>query len=101
MFYEFPSHCIPPTVIPKTGPLFIASRSPSFSFMSLALIVWRIWIVERENKRYALREDRPKSGLQSAMRNIFESGMIYTICSILQLSALPMAVPGTIPPAHW
>ncbi|KAJ7611731.1 hypothetical protein FB45DRAFT_315522 [Roridomyces roridus] len=54
---------------------------------STSLIVWRIWVVERQNRRYGLREDRQTSGLQRAMRNIVESGMIYTTCSILQLAA--------------
>lgn len=60
---------------------------------SRALIVWRIWTVESENKRFRAPRDRdpaydqPQSPLSRAMRNIIESGMIYTAATILLFAA--------------
>ncbi|KAJ6530076.1 hypothetical protein DFH09DRAFT_152375 [Mycena vulgaris] len=51
------------------------------------LIVWRIWRVERENRRfrapYDQAYDRPQSILGRTMRNIIESGMLYTASTVL------------------
>jgi hypothetical protein len=64
----------------------------------LGLIIIRIWMVERQNKKFRAQPQsftsgsgsahghQPPSALSLAMRNIIESGMIYTIASILQLA---------------
>jgi hypothetical protein len=55
------------------------------------LIVLRIWKVEKQQERFrAPRDnspDRPPTALGRAMRNIVESGMIYTVASILMFAA--------------
>ncbi|KAJ7611733.1 hypothetical protein FB45DRAFT_315611 [Roridomyces roridus] len=61
------------------------------NIISTSMIVWRIWLVEKQNQKYALRDSTRNRGsqstLSSAMRNIVESGMIYTVASILELAA--------------
>ncbi|KAJ6530054.1 hypothetical protein DFH09DRAFT_1285147 [Mycena vulgaris] len=56
-----------------------------------ALIVWRIWRVERENKRLRCSldpaDDQPQSQIGRAMWTIIESGMIYTATTILMFAA--------------
>ncbi|KAJ7218211.1 hypothetical protein C8J57DRAFT_1732296 [Mycena rebaudengoi] len=58
---------------------------------STGLIVLRIWKVEKQQERFrAPRDnspDRPPTALGRAMRNIVESGMIYTVASILMFAA--------------
>ncbi|KAK7046247.1 carboxylic ester hydrolase [Favolaschia claudopus] len=49
------------------------------------LIVLRIWLVDRQNRKLGIRDHMPRSALSYAMRNIIESGMIYTIVSIFTL----------------
>ncbi|KAJ6458929.1 hypothetical protein C8R47DRAFT_1203045 [Mycena vitilis] len=53
------------------------------------LIVWRIWGVEKEGREVLFPPDASQrsSTLTNAMRNIIESGMIYTATSILELAA--------------
>ncbi|KAF7358615.1 Carboxylic ester hydrolase [Mycena sanguinolenta] len=55
-----------------------------------ALIVWKIWLVERENKAFRATDDnlqRSRTRLDHAVRNIVESGMICTTASILVVAA--------------
>ncbi|KAJ7508912.1 hypothetical protein B0H11DRAFT_2270484 [Mycena galericulata] len=63
------------------------SLTISINIITTTLIVFRIWMVERQNKKFraqlALTTD---STLSLAMRNIIESGMIYTFASILELA---------------
>jgi len=62
----------------------------STNVVSTSLIVWRIWLVERQNKKFRPQNstpNQPQSTLTHAMRNIVESGMVYTTCSILELAA--------------
>ncbi|KAJ7218633.1 hypothetical protein GGX14DRAFT_595440 [Mycena pura] len=58
--------------------------------MTTSLIVFRIWMVERQNKKFrtqfALTTSLTHNPLSLAMRNILESGMIYTFATILQLA---------------
>ncbi|KAK6980989.1 carboxylic ester hydrolase [Favolaschia claudopus] len=70
------------------------SLTIAINILATSLIVLRIWLVERENKRYRIGVEStqthsppPKSALSRAMRNIVESGMIYTVASILTLGA--------------
>ncbi|KAK6991905.1 carboxylic ester hydrolase [Favolaschia claudopus] len=70
------------------------SLTIAINILATSLIVLRIWLVERENKRYRIAVEStqthsppPKSALSRAMRNIVESGMIYTVASILTLGA--------------
>ncbi|KAJ7611677.1 hypothetical protein FB45DRAFT_940656 [Roridomyces roridus] len=56
---------------------------------STSLIVWRIWHMERMNRKDGQQESvqsTDKSMLAQTMRSIVESGMIYTANSILQLA---------------
>ncbi|KAJ7302525.1 hypothetical protein DFH08DRAFT_905135 [Mycena albidolilacea] len=73
------------------------SMTICISVMVTGLIVARIWLVERQNRRFRVpgidtvatsREgpSPPKSTLSRAMRNIIESGMIYTVVSIFTLA---------------
>ncbi|KAK7028735.1 carboxylic ester hydrolase [Favolaschia claudopus] len=55
------------------------------NIMTTSLIVLRIWMVERQNKSLGISENRPRSTLGRAMRNIIESGAIYTAASIFTL----------------
>ncbi|KAJ7809989.1 hypothetical protein B0H14DRAFT_3758333 [Mycena olivaceomarginata] len=69
-----------------------------YMYQCYGLIVGRIiWLVERQNRRFRVpgvdtvatsREGQspPKSTLSRAMRNIIESGMIYTVVSIFPLA---------------
>ncbi|KAJ7660386.1 hypothetical protein DFH06DRAFT_1044120 [Mycena polygramma] len=54
-----------------------------------SLIVWRIRGVEKQGREFLAAPDaiQPPSTLNKAMRNIIESGMIYTATSILELAA--------------
>ncbi|KAJ7218213.1 hypothetical protein C8J57DRAFT_1732297 [Mycena rebaudengoi] len=55
------------------------------------LIVLRIWKVEKQNESFRApmesTPNRPPTILSRAMRNIVESGMIYTVASILMCAA--------------
>ncbi|KAF7360046.1 Carboxylic ester hydrolase [Mycena venus] len=65
--------------------------------LATSLIVWCLWRVEKQNKKFRspnLPPNQPESALNRAMRNIAESGMIYTAASILQLAAF--ASQGTL-----
>ncbi|KAK7045015.1 carboxylic ester hydrolase [Favolaschia claudopus] len=62
----------------------------STNIFTTSLIVWRIWGVQRRTKKYRTSPedyDEPESMLTRGMRNIVESGMIYTVASILELIA--------------
>jgi len=60
------------------------------NIITTSLIVGRIWIVDRQNKKFGIStvstHGRPRSTLSLAMRNIIESGMIYTVVSIFTLA---------------
>ncbi|KAJ7508910.1 hypothetical protein B0H11DRAFT_1359158 [Mycena galericulata] len=64
------------------------SLTISINIITTSLIVFRIWMVERQNKKFRaqLALGSPHSPLSLAMRNIIESGMIYTFASILELA---------------
>ncbi|KAJ6506927.1 hypothetical protein C8R45DRAFT_1069831, partial [Mycena sanguinolenta] len=67
------------------------SLTISINIITTSLIVFRIWMVERQNKKFpaqlALTTGSTHSRtLSLAMRNIIESGMIYTFASILELA---------------
>ncbi|KAF7344907.1 Carboxylic ester hydrolase [Mycena venus] len=66
------------------------SMTICINIMTTSLIVGRIWIVDRQNKKYGVDTvstyGRPRSTLSLAMRNIIESGMIYTVVSIFTLA---------------
>jgi len=62
------------------------------NILTTSLIVWRIWGVEKQSRKLRSRGDsslqsQPESTLTRALRNIVESGMIYTAASILELAA--------------
>ncbi|KAJ7436193.1 hypothetical protein B0H11DRAFT_1755200 [Mycena galericulata] len=60
------------------------------NIVATSLIVRCIWRVEKETKTFRFRDsahNQPQSNLARAMRNIVESGMIYTFAYILQLAA--------------
>ncbi|KAJ7924156.1 hypothetical protein B0H13DRAFT_2654912 [Mycena leptocephala] len=67
------------------------SLTISINIITTSLIVFRIWMVARQNKKSRAQlalttgstHSRP---LSLAMRNIIESGMIYTFASILELA---------------
>ncbi|KAJ7700347.1 hypothetical protein B0H17DRAFT_251722 [Mycena rosella] len=56
-----------------------------------SLIVWRIRGVQKESKQLRSSrdpaDDEPESPFGRVMRNIIESGMIYTTCAILMFAA--------------
>ncbi|KAJ7211409.1 hypothetical protein GGX14DRAFT_363024 [Mycena pura] len=63
----------------------------SINIITTSLIVFRIWMLERQNKKFRAQFALTTSPTHShplslAMRNIIESGMIYTFASILQLA---------------
>ncbi|KAJ6529314.1 hypothetical protein B0H19DRAFT_1006695 [Mycena capillaripes] len=74
------------------------SMTISINILTTSLIIIRIWMVERQNKKFHAQPQsftsvsgsahghQPPTALSLAMRNIIESGMIYTIASILQLA---------------
>ncbi|KAJ7801188.1 hypothetical protein B0H14DRAFT_2615605 [Mycena olivaceomarginata] len=74
------------------------SMTISINIITTSLIIIRIWIVERQSKKFRAQAQsftsgsgsthvhQPPTALSLAMRNIIESGMIYTIASILQLA---------------
>ncbi|KAJ7924310.1 hypothetical protein B0H13DRAFT_2654889 [Mycena leptocephala] len=67
------------------------SLTISINIITTSLIVFRIWMVERQNKKFRTQlalttGSTPSHPLSLAMRNIIESGMIYTFASILQLA---------------
>jgi hypothetical protein len=55
------------------------------------LIVWRIWLVDKESEKYrfpfALCSNSPTNTLSRAMRNIVESGLLYTTAVIFAFVA--------------
>ncbi|KAJ7029478.1 hypothetical protein C8F04DRAFT_1237045 [Mycena alexandri] len=60
----------------------------TINVMTTFMIVARIWMVDRQNKRLGIDADEPRSTLGYAMRNIVESGMIYTAVSLFMLIAV-------------
>ncbi|KAK7039852.1 carboxylic ester hydrolase [Favolaschia claudopus] len=78
------------------------STTISINILTTSLIVFRIYTVDRQNKKIGLQtastlstnstsisnsaSRRPSGTLQIAMRNIIESGMIYTFVSIFTLA---------------
>ncbi|KAJ7325778.1 hypothetical protein DFH08DRAFT_968422 [Mycena albidolilacea] len=66
------------------------SLTISINIITTSLIVFRIWMVERQNKKFRAQLAFPTGSTHStlglAMRNIIESGMIYTFASILELA---------------
>ncbi|KAF8172915.1 hypothetical protein K438DRAFT_1611300 [Mycena galopus ATCC 62051] len=70
------------------------SMTICINVMSTGLIVARIWMVEGETKKYRDSELgfvlTSRSALSIAMRNVIESGMIYTIVSIFTLVTYTM-----------
>ncbi|KAJ7508877.1 hypothetical protein B0H11DRAFT_1962966 [Mycena galericulata] len=67
------------------------SLTMSVNIITTSLIVFRIWMAERQNKKFdaqfALTTGSTHSHpLSLAMRNIIESGMIYTFASVLVLA---------------
>ncbi|KAJ7689601.1 hypothetical protein B0H17DRAFT_937183 [Mycena rosella] len=71
--------------------LVFFSLTICMNIFATSFIILRIWRVEKENKKFRLRGDsahsQPPSVLSRAMRNIVESGMIYTVASIVELAA--------------
>ncbi|KAJ7689589.1 hypothetical protein B0H17DRAFT_1066231 [Mycena rosella] len=71
--------------------LVFFSLTICMNIFATSFIILRIWCVEKENKKFRLRGDsahsQPPSALSRAMRNIVESGMIYTVASIFELAA--------------
>ncbi|KAJ7689595.1 hypothetical protein B0H17DRAFT_1295195 [Mycena rosella] len=71
--------------------LVFFSLTICMNIFATSFIILRIWRVEKENKKFRLRGDsahsQPPSVLSRAMRNIVESGMIYTVASIIELAA--------------
>ncbi|KAJ7359835.1 hypothetical protein DFH08DRAFT_932210 [Mycena albidolilacea] len=62
----------------------------STNIFTTSVIVYRIWGVEQQSKKYRSSDffpNQPESMLTRSMRNIVESGMIYTVASILELAA--------------
>ncbi|KAJ7875004.1 hypothetical protein B0H14DRAFT_2717029 [Mycena olivaceomarginata] len=64
------------------------SMTIAINIMATSLIVLRIWLVEKENKCFRVPgidsiQSQTPSRLSHAIRNIVESGMIYTVASIL------------------
>ncbi|KAJ7219623.1 hypothetical protein C8J57DRAFT_1349597 [Mycena rebaudengoi] len=58
------------------------------NIIATGLIVWRIWRVEKYNE--SLKEpnpNRPRTALNRAIHNIVESGMIYTVASVLMFAS--------------
>ncbi|KAJ6489862.1 hypothetical protein C8R45DRAFT_1213283 [Mycena sanguinolenta] len=73
------------------------SMTICISVMATSLIVVRIWRVEQKRKRHQRSHidtikivDQRSSALSHAMRNIIESGMIYTVVSIFTLATYTM-----------
>jgi len=73
------------------------SMTICISVMATSLIVGRIWMVEKESKRFrassidpVTSQNQPRSALSNAMRNIIESGMIYTLVSVFTLVTYTM-----------
>ncbi|KAF7344114.1 Carboxylic ester hydrolase [Mycena venus] len=76
------------------------SMTISINIITTSLIIIRIWMVERQNRKFRAQRQsfisdsdfahghQPRTALSLAMRNIIESGLIYTIVSILQLAFL-------------
>ncbi|KAJ7189315.1 hypothetical protein GGX14DRAFT_610332 [Mycena pura] len=67
------------------------SLTISINVITTSLIVFRIWLVERQNKKshpqLALATSSTHSRrLNLVMRNVIESGMIYTFATILELA---------------
>ncbi|KAJ7305629.1 hypothetical protein DFH08DRAFT_902483 [Mycena albidolilacea] len=60
------------------------------NIITTSLIVGRIWMVDRQNKKFGIdtvsAHGRRQSTLGNAMRKIIESGMIYTVVSIFTLA---------------
>ncbi|KAJ6627715.1 hypothetical protein B0H10DRAFT_1993809 [Mycena sp. CBHHK59/15] len=56
-----------------------------------SLIVWRIWRVDKENEKFRFPlgslPDVPPSALSRAMRNMIESGLLYTTAAVLTFAA--------------
>ncbi|KAJ7763646.1 hypothetical protein DFH07DRAFT_396813 [Mycena maculata] len=66
------------------------SLTLAINIYSTSLIVWRIWRVDRETKnRFPLGPvyNLPQNPLDRAMRNIVDSGLLYTTAVILAFSA--------------
>ncbi|KAJ7165717.1 hypothetical protein C8R43DRAFT_1122420 [Mycena crocata] len=61
------------------------------NLIATSLIVWRIWRVERLGKKSRASQDMTgderESPLSCVMRNIIETGMIYTTAAILMFAA--------------
>ncbi|KAJ6468621.1 hypothetical protein C8R47DRAFT_803220 [Mycena vitilis] len=57
--------------------------------IATSLIVWRIWGVEKQGREFRSAPDGSStdSTLNNAMRRIIESGMIYTVASLLEAIA--------------
>ncbi|KAF7362711.1 Carboxylic ester hydrolase [Mycena venus] len=72
------------------------SMTICISITATSLIVGRIWMVERQNRKFrasgldTVSTHQPRSTLSHAMRNIIESGMIYTVVSIFTLVTYTM-----------
>jgi energy-coupling factor transporter transmembrane protein EcfT len=65
--------------------------------ISVAMIVARIWMVDRQNKKLGIDAHEPRSTLGHAIRNIVESGMIYTAVSLFMLIAVNLKSTLTYP----
>ncbi|KAF7356027.1 Carboxylic ester hydrolase [Mycena venus] len=72
----------------------------SVNVMTTSLIVGRIWMVDRQNKKLGIDINRPQTTLGHAMRNIIESGMIYTVVSIFALVTEILGSNLTYPASH-
>ncbi|KAF7336234.1 hypothetical protein MVEN_02171300 [Mycena venus] len=78
------------------------SMTICINVITTSLIVVRIWKVEKQNRRFrasagvntgSSHQDQSRSILSHAMRNIIESGMIYTVVSIFTLATYVMQTP--------
>ncbi|KAJ7797640.1 hypothetical protein B0H13DRAFT_2298248 [Mycena leptocephala] len=69
----------------------------TINVMTTSMIVARIWMVDRQNKKLGIDAHEPRSTLGHAIRNIVESGMIYTAVSLFMLIAVNLKSTLTYP----
>ncbi|KAF7335787.1 Carboxylic ester hydrolase [Mycena venus] len=79
------------------------SMTICINVMATSLIVGRIWMVEKDNRKFGidtLSQNRPRTVLSHAMQNIIESGMIYTVLSIFTLVTYTLQSTLHYPASH-
>ncbi|KAF7362710.1 Carboxylic ester hydrolase [Mycena venus] len=83
------------------------SMTICINVMATSLIVGRIWMVEKKHRKFRASsvdtvssQNRPRTALGHAMRNIIDSGMIYTVLSIFTLVTYTLQSTLHYPASH-